>query len=296
MRNPRFSYRPAYAGSRALVIGINSYQHASPLSYAVNDAEAVADLLKSSLGFPAEHVTLLLDRGATKPEIMNAFMRFTVDDVEPDERILVFFAGHGYTRSGSRGETGFLVPYEGHIDNLSTLIRWDDLTKNAELIAAKHMLFIMDACYSGLGVTRSLQPGSVRYLKDMHNRYTRLALAAGKADEEVADGGGPIPGHSIFTGHLLEALSGKVSAAVVKYCKSRNEKSSESRVKCTFEAASGGGTSDDQEGGLHEDASVARKRDVSQRYCGGNGGSSEDSQSGVETAWCAQAGRTAGCQ
>ena len=120
MRNPRFSYRPAYAGSRALVIGINSYQHASPLSYAVNDAEAVADLLKSSLGFPAEHVTLLLDRGATKPEIMNAFMRFTVDDVEPDERILVFFAGHGYTRSGSRGETGFLVPYEGHIDNLGS--------------------------------------------------------------------------------------------------------------------------------------------------------------------------------
>lgn len=211
MRNPRFSYRPEYSGSRALVIGINNYQHTSPLSYAVNDAKAVAALLKSSLGFPAEHVTLLVEQDATRQQIIHAFMQFATDGVEPDERILVFFAGHGCTRTSSRGETGFLVPYDGTMNDLSTLIRWDEFSRGADLINAKHMLFIMDACYSGLGVTRSLPTGSVRYLKDMHNRYTRLALAAGKADEEVADGGGPIPGHSIFTGHLLEALSGKAA-------------------------------------------------------------------------------------
>jgi hypothetical protein len=35
---------------------------------------------------------------------------------------------------------------------LSGLIRWDELTRNADLITAKHMLFVMDACYGGLAL------------------------------------------------------------------------------------------------------------------------------------------------
>lgn len=211
MRNPRFSFRPEYSGSRALVIGINHYHHASPLSYAVNDAEAVAALLKSDLDFPAENITLLLEQDATRQQIMKRFMEFASEEIDPNERILVFFAGHGCTRSGNRGETGFLVPHDGNTRDLSTLIRWEEFTKGAEHIPAKHMLFIMDACYGGLAITRSLPPGSVRYLRDMLNRYSRQVLTAGKADEAVADAGGPIPGHSVFTGHLLEALSGKAA-------------------------------------------------------------------------------------
>lgn len=36
-------------------------------------------------------------------------------------------------------------------------------------------------------------------------------LTAGKADETVADCGGPRPDHSIFTGHLLDALEGNAA-------------------------------------------------------------------------------------
>lgn len=38
-------------------------------------------------------------------------------------------------------------------------------------------------------------------------------LTAGKADETVADSGGPRSGHSIFTGHLLDALEGNAADA-----------------------------------------------------------------------------------
>jgi hypothetical protein len=125
-----------------------------------------------------------------------------------DERILIFFAGHGHTVSGFRGEVGYLVPYDANPSDLSTLIRWQELTGNSELIRAKHMLFIMDACYGGLALTRSLHPGSVRFLKDMTQRYSRQVLTAGKADEVVSDAGGPLPNHSVFTGHLLEGMRG----------------------------------------------------------------------------------------
>ena len=43
----------------------------------------------------------------------------------------------------------------------------------------------------------------------MARRFSRQAISAGKADEVVADSGGPLPNHSVFTGHLLEGLSGK---------------------------------------------------------------------------------------
>jgi uncharacterized caspase-like protein len=69
----------------------------------------------------------------------------------------------------------------------------------------------MDACYGGLALMRFTPPGSMRFMKDMLQRYSRQVLTAGKGNEVVADSGGPRPGHSIFTGHLLDALDGKAA-------------------------------------------------------------------------------------
>lgn len=212
MRDIRFLLKTHYANSYALVIGINSYAHVSPLSYAVNDATAVRDLLVNELGFPTGNVTCLLDKHATRDAVFKAYCRFIRQDVELDDRILVFFAGHGHTLTGNRGEVGFLVPYDAVPDDYSTFVRWDDLTKNSELIRAKHLMFIMDACYGGLALTRSTLPGSARFLKDMLLRHARQVLTAGKADETVSDAGGPLAGHSVFTGHLLEGLRGKAAS------------------------------------------------------------------------------------
>lgn len=213
MREIRFFAKPQYKESRALIIGINDYKNASRLSYAVNDAGAIRDILTDEVGFPACNITYLENQEATKANILKSFMRFASDDVELDDRIFVFFAGHGHTRIGNRGEVGYLVSYDSDPADLSTYIRWDDLTRNSELIRAKHMLFIMDACYGGLILTRGLHAGSARFLKDMMLRYSRQVLTAGKADELVADSGGPLPNHSIFTGHLIEGMQGKAATA-----------------------------------------------------------------------------------
>ncbi len=204
-------YSPQYSASRALVVGINNYQHASPLSYAIRDSEETSQVLMDEFGFDERNIILLTDANATKARVIDSFLSY-VDETEVDDRIVFFFAGHGHTFSGHRGEVGYLVPYDGDPHSLSTLIRWDELTRNAELIPAKHILFVMDACYGGLAITRSLLPGSMRFLKDMLLRYSRQVLTAGKANEVVADSGGPLPGHSIFTGHLIEALRGKAAS------------------------------------------------------------------------------------
>lgn len=59
-------YDLKYGASRALIIGINSYQIASPLGYAVSDAVAISELLIDRFGFDRTEVQVLLDENATK--------------------------------------------------------------------------------------------------------------------------------------------------------------------------------------------------------------------------------------
>ena len=201
-------YKPFYRNSWALVVGINTYQNVSPLAYACNDADEFSAMLVDELDFPPNQVIVLKDNLATKQAILDTFLGFREKANDPDDRVLVFFAGHGKTEQSLRGPIGYLVPVDGDPGNLSTLTRWDDLTRNADLIYAKHILFIMDACYSGLAIQRATPPGTHRFVSDMLQRLARQVITAGKADEEVADGGGPQGKHSIFTGYLLEGLKG----------------------------------------------------------------------------------------
>lgn len=141
-------YNPEYNKSWALLIGINNYKYVSPLEFARNDAEVVANTLIDKFSFQEDNITILTDKLATRNVIMDSFLKF-VHNSSPNDKILVFFAGHGYTLTGKRGEVGYLVPLDGNPEKLATLIRWDEMTKNADLIPAKHILFIMDACYGG---------------------------------------------------------------------------------------------------------------------------------------------------
>ena len=202
-------YSPQYADGWALVVGINRYAHAPPLAIACADAESIAEVLVGDLGFPKKNVCVLLDDEATGTSIMERYLAF--EKLSANDRLLVFFAGHGITVQGQRGPVGYLVPVDGLCDKKNTLIRWDELTRDAEIIPAKHILFIMDACYSGLAIPRTAGAGEKRFISEMLQRFSRQVITAGKADETVADGGGPTGNNSIFTGHLLEGLRGRAS-------------------------------------------------------------------------------------
>jgi Caspase domain len=122
------------------VIGINEYQHTNPLEIARADAEAIRDVLIRDFNFPKKNVCTLLDSQATRARIMQKFLSY--ESLSPDDRLLVYFAGHGSTVEGSRGPIGYLVPVDGELKNKSSLIRWDELTRNADIIPAKHILLV----------------------------------------------------------------------------------------------------------------------------------------------------------
>lgn len=197
-----------YANSYAVVIGINEYQKWPKLQYAVQDAKAIRDTLINRFGFANERVFTLTNGEATRNNILALFHdKLAEAKLKKDDRIFVFFAGHGATRQLSSGRNlGYIIPADSDPQQVSVdAIPMTDLQNIAESLNAKHVLFVMDACYSGLGLTRG--GGSEAFLRDNARRIGRQMLTAGGADQLVADGGPG--GHSVFTWTLLQALNGK---------------------------------------------------------------------------------------
>jgi len=205
---PTIAAAAGYADSWAIVIGIDDYARWPKLHYAVRDARAVRETLIGKFGFAAERVVTLENKDATRVGILSAFHdKLTHAGMKKNDRLFVFFAGHGATRQLSSGrDLGYIVPVDSDPNQLATdAIPMTELQNIAESVSAKHALFVMDACYSGLGLTRGAGGGN--FLRDNAKRIGRQMLTAGGADQLVADGGPN--GHSVFTWTLLQGLAGK---------------------------------------------------------------------------------------
>jgi peptidoglycan/xylan/chitin deacetylase (PgdA/CDA1 family)/uncharacterized caspase-like protein len=204
--------RPSlYRESWAVVVGVDEYKSWPRLQYAVSDARAVRELLVSKYQFKPENVTLLLDQEATREKILAALGDRLADGekVKKDDRVFVFFAGHGITRKLPNGRNlGYIVPVEADTANYqSQAISMTNFQDVSEAIPAKHVFYVMDACYSGVALTRGGAAVGQNYLAEVTRRVVRQMLTAGGADEQVADNGPS--GHSIFTWTLLQGLEGR---------------------------------------------------------------------------------------
>lgn len=201
-----------YGNSWAVVIGINQYQAWPKLEYAVNDAKEVANTLRDKLGFPQENIITLFDAEATSERITEVlgYELANTSKIKPEDRVFVFFAGHGMTRNLPNGKSlGYIIPVDAAADKFQNrAISMTQLGDFSAMIPAKHVYFVMDSCYSGLALTRAgVTAGqSLNYVNEITTRKARQILTAGGADQEVADGGPG--GHSIFTWTLLQGLAG----------------------------------------------------------------------------------------
>jgi len=190
-----------YDRSYAVVIGINRYQKLPTLTAAVADAEEVAKVLENH-GF---EVALLRDGEATRDAIRILLGDSLRRKAETNDRVLVFFSGHGDRPDAM----GYLMPVDGDYKSpVSTGISLKEMQDWFDTYRAKHVMFVADACYSGLAlpVTKAapLDPETKNYLKIITSRPVRLAMVAGGRDEEALEW----RGKGLFTRYFLEALSG----------------------------------------------------------------------------------------
>jgi peptidoglycan/xylan/chitin deacetylase (PgdA/CDA1 family)/uncharacterized caspase-like protein len=199
---------PFYRESWAAIVGVDDYEKWPRLRYAVNDAKAIRDILVRRYRFKEENIFTLYNQEATRKNILSLLGDKLADPqrVQRDDRVFVFFAGHGTTRKLASGrDLGYIVPVDADTSNFhGQAISMTNFRDVAEAIPAKHLLFVMDSCYSGLGLTRGA--ATPAYVQDLSRRTARQLLTAGGAGQQVADGGPN--GHSVFTWTLLQALEG----------------------------------------------------------------------------------------
>ena len=238
----------AYNESWAVIIGIDKYQNAPQLDYAVADARAIGKLLTDKFGFLDKNIRILVDRDATRENILKALGNLA-DKTAAEDRVVVFFAGHGQTHEPEGGAPmGYLVPADGKARTFSDLsvscIRMADLRDLTNVTRAKHMLFLVDACYGGLAAvgSRSISEHTKGYIRKVTAARARQILTAGGKGEQVIEK--QEWGHSAFTYQLLEGLgrgladedeNGVVTAReLASYIDSRVSKMTENRQKPQF--------------------------------------------------------------
>ena len=196
-----------YGDSWAVIIGIDEYRNerVPKLRYAVNDALSMERVLLA-LGFQRSRIITLLDQEATKSKIEAVLGDDLRIKVKKDDRILIFFAGHGKTEQRPRigEEEGYLMPVDGDPSRtFSTAISMSSIRSISDRLNAKHILFVVDACYSGYAMfNRSIQQD---LLEEMIKKPAIQILTAGRQEDQAQERNG----HGVFTDVLLRGLTGE---------------------------------------------------------------------------------------
>jgi len=198
-----------YDNKWAFVIGIDEYAEYNDLQYAVRDAEMIEAILQEQFDFPKENIIVKVNENATKEGIFDGFHTL-VEKTDTNDVLIVFFAGHGETRMSGidNKDLGYLIPSnskagEKHLSR--TAISMENIQMFSREIAAKHILFLIDACYGGLAATKAYRGNdNIDYVKKITKDPSRQIITAGQKDEQVVEG--PEWEHSAFTSALIDGL------------------------------------------------------------------------------------------
>lgn len=194
-----------------VAVGIDRYQHWPELDSAVADARGVLALFTQKLGF-VELRPALFDEQATAAALTSLVRDELPSRLRADDSLVLFFAGHGQTRStrvGARAvESGYLVPAPARRGQFGDLLPIDTFLNDLSSLPARHVLVILDACHSGFALGQAMvrTRSDVAYRDDLAGRLSRKVITSARRDQQALDGG-PVPGHSLFTGMLVEGFN-----------------------------------------------------------------------------------------
>lgn len=200
---------PQVPRSYALVVGVAGYKNlpeAAQLKFAERDAEAVYSILISPEGgnFRAENVHRLTGAKATLGNFRKEFEEWLPSVAKDDDRVLVYFAGHGFAYEGNvylalhdfdpKNITGSGYPTEAMGKVFGGKIK------------GKWKVLLTDSCHSG-----AIQPEAD--VKTINGKLLDLgksvfSLTASRDRErsfESPEWGG---GHGIFTYYVVKGLEG----------------------------------------------------------------------------------------
>ena len=192
--------------SYAVVVGINKFDNYNTLP-TEQDPIRVKKYLLDEAGFDRVHV--LTGQHVTRQRL-GSLMHDMRGRVKTNDRFLLYWQGHGETLQGDRGKLGYLPLTKSEMNQPHTMISMSQLDEWNNWIPARHSLYLLDACFSGLaGVAVQSNELTDETLKQL-SKKGRHIISAGRANEQTFAHAGL--GGSVFTTAVLDGLSGDADA------------------------------------------------------------------------------------
>jgi len=185
---------------KALVVGIDYYEHAPQLQGCVNDAYSVKGVLeRHGDGSPNFGVILAAASGASS-KIERKTLKDKIHELFRDdaEIALLYFSGHGHIESTG----GYLITSE--CSDGDDGVSMDDLLTIANNSKAQNKVIILDCCHSGAAGSPANADGKATLSEGV------TILTASAKDQYSIESGGS----GIFTSLLVDALSGSAANLV----------------------------------------------------------------------------------
>ena len=200
---------PTVPRGYALVIGVGEYRNldaSKQLLFAQSDAEAMYRVLISHEGgaFPPENVRLLTGARATLANIRNALEEWLPSVATPADRVVVYFAGHGFVQNGR----GYLAPTDVDPRRLEetaySMAALGGVMANR--VQAHWKVLLTDACHSGKINAETTNEALDRQFGSLPRSF--LTLTATREREMSHEDPGLSTGFGFFTYFLTQAWRG----------------------------------------------------------------------------------------
>jgi len=207
-----------FNNGRALVIGIADYDLAGKLPKTIlKDARDISSILQDSAycGYVSSNMRILLDKDATKAEIVSG-LQWLAKTASHDDTVVIYFSGHGAQRQSAPEPETYLCPVDFDGARIEeTGLSTEEFSALIEAIPAARVAVLLDACYAAAaGVFKSANSDEIKWgfgrpaLDKLAHGIGRVILASSTAEEfSMALGA---MDNSLFTHFILAGLKGAV--------------------------------------------------------------------------------------
>ncbi|MBI3600722.1 MAG: caspase family protein, partial [Nitrospinae bacterium] len=152
VKDPQGREIALYKGSHALIIGASNYTAGWPKLPGVK-----TDIQEVKASLEKEGFNVITVEDPDREKFLKTFDNFIAKyGLQPENRLLFYFAGHGHTVKQSYGEDmGYIVPVDAPNPNkdpagfMAKAIDMQQIEVYAKRIQSKHALFLFDSCFSG---------------------------------------------------------------------------------------------------------------------------------------------------
>lgn len=180
-----------------LLLAVNDYKEWPDLKNPMSDIAAVKNVLLEKYNFDSYFTYELYENDFTHQNLRNELIKIK-NEISPIDNLVIYYAGHG--SYDPEFDLGAWIPYDASASSDVTYIQNSSLLKYLDGINSKHILLLIDACFSG----SLFQGGQVSFSnvpnEDLNSRW---AFSAGNL-EVVSDG--TDGEHSPFAKGMLEIL------------------------------------------------------------------------------------------